>query len=425
MTYPAALQWLSSHVPRSVTATYPGQQGLDRTRQLLALLGNPQDQIFVIHVAGTSGKGSTAAFIAAALRSHGFRVGLSIKPYIFDVRERFQINGKLGTQSMVARAISQVRSAVDQMCDQPSYFEVLTVIMYHLFASEHCRYAVVETGLGGTFDATNTVNRSNKMVVLTRVGHDHTRILGQTLKKIAVHKAGIIHSGNLVFTLNQSPSIQTVIRRRVRQVAAILDRSTFQVPSLRLSMIGTHQQENAHLALRVVAACANRDGWSMDWSHSLAAVSAVRLPARSELGHLGSLPVFIDGAHNPQKMRALTQLVADYFGSGVATFLVAFKAGKDVRRMLVKIGPVAHRVILTTFTHRHYSSIRSLSARTLESLISSTMNDRSQVIPSSVEALKEAVSEQRPLVITGSLYFCATMYSMLYTAGYQRDGASV
>src|SRR3990167_9238447 len=175
--YKEALTWLEERIPHGTLATYPGQQGVDRTTRLLAALGHPEERLRIIHVAGTSGKGSTAYLTGLLLVAQGHRTGLALSPYLIDVRERCLVDNALPAKATVAATLAAVKSAVEQLeasGDCPTYFEVVTVLALLLFARERCRYAVLETGLGGTFDATNAIQSASKVGVITRIGLDHT-----------------------------------------------------------------------------------------------------------------------------------------------------------------------------------------------------------------------------------------------------------
>src|SRR3990167_8385489 len=200
--YLACRAWLENFIPYVWTRK---ELGLERISHLLKLLGNPQNKFKSIHIAGTSGKGSTAFYISRLLqesKSQRVKVGLHISPHLVDIRERLQINGKLIPMNRFARLIGEIKPAVESMKDSkvgyPSYFEILVAAAFLYFAKVQVDWAVVEVGLGGRLDATNVLIPA--ISVITNVGLDHTDILGKTVEEIAWEKAGIIKAGVPVVT---------------------------------------------------------------------------------------------------------------------------------------------------------------------------------------------------------------------------------
>lgn len=438
MNYQESLTWLEQQVPKAVSLQFPGARGLERAKRLMSLLDDPQDQVPVIHIAGTSGKGSTAYLISMLLEAHGFKVGLSLSPYILDVRERFQVNNRLPDESIIAETITIVRHVVEHMDDPPTYFELVTAVAYQLFGAQKCDYVVMETGMGGTYDATNVVARSDKVAVITRIGFDHMSVLGNTLPEIASQKAGIIQPENLVVALTQSAAIQSVVTVRVREVEAKIVNVSPEIDSvevdehgtafqlslpdstsgevqakIHLGLIGKHQAENATIALTVVNEIARRDTWQLDSSAIDQALSSAHLLARLDVIKRGDQTIVIDGAHNPQKMAALLDTIEHIFPTSKPCFLLAFKEGKEAASMIEQVLPYADDVILTTFATSQDSPIRSVAGDELRELVSQYPDAEIAVVDDSREALKQTLADDRPLVISGSLYFCATMYPLL------------
>ena len=215
-TYKQAINYLHSHIPGDAKQVFSGDKGLDRVRHLLKLLGNPQEKIKIIHIAGTSGKGSTAYILSNLIRSQNFKVGLTVSPHLLDIRERIQINNTLIDKKIFTKNLNDIAEKVKEIdtkkYGQLTYFELLTVLAFYTFYKEEVDYAVVETGLGGLLDATNVVTSENKICVITKIGFDHTHILGKRLTDIALQKAGIIQKNNTVVVTWQRKEIEQLFK---------------------------------------------------------------------------------------------------------------------------------------------------------------------------------------------------------------------
>ena len=204
MTYEEALRYYEE------TAVYGSRLGLDRVRELLAKLGDPQKSLKFVHIAGTNGKGSTAAMLAAILEKAGCRTGLYTSPHLLRYNERFQVNGEEVSDQALADATERVKRAADTMPDAPTQFELVTAIAFCLFQAAKCDIVVLEVGLGGRLDATNVID-TPEAAVITRIGLDHTEILGDTVEAIAAEKAGIVKPGGAVVLGDQDPRVRGVV----------------------------------------------------------------------------------------------------------------------------------------------------------------------------------------------------------------------
>lgn len=225
-SFAKAKKYLFDHIPTASPQKFPGELGLKRTKYLLQLIGNPQEKIKIIHVAGTSGKGSVCFYISRLLQTSGFKVGLHISPHLVDVRERCQINNKLIDEKTFYQSLNKIVPYVDQVTKskygKPTYFEILVALVFSIFSQRKVDYAVIETGLGGLLDGTNVVSRKDKLCVLTKIGFDHMTILGNTLTQIARQKAGIIQKNNQVISINQQTSVKKVIEKKAKTTGSQL-----------------------------------------------------------------------------------------------------------------------------------------------------------------------------------------------------------
>src|SRR5688572_622401 len=201
---------LRAYIP---SAPLKDRYTLDRMQALLAFLGDPQEKLRVVHIAGTSGKTSAAYFVRGLLQASGARTGLTISPHMVSLAERVQIAGAPVSDAAFVQYIHDFLPLVEKSGLQPSYFEIIIALAFWVFAHEDVDFAVIETGLGGLLDATNTVRRADKVCVITDIGLDHTDILGETIPEIAAQKAGIIQPGNIVVVQNQQSAALNVITK--------------------------------------------------------------------------------------------------------------------------------------------------------------------------------------------------------------------
>ena len=269
--------------------------GLDRMKWFLRLLGDPQESVRVIHIAGTSGKGSTAFLASRLFEGQGLKTGLCLSPHVMDIRERFQVGGRLLDESVILNAMNRILPIMKRVDESEygylNYFEIVTGLAFLLFSQEHVAYAIMETGIGGLYDATNCVQNEGKVVVLTRIGLDHQKTLGRRLPEIAFQKASIIQPANLVVALHQRPAVNAVIARVIEKQRAtalwvekgkqfavqshshqgvtfdfrmMIDGVRRTLPGLEVGLRGRYQAENSALATACFFVCAERDGgWFM------------------------------------------------------------------------------------------------------------------------------------------------------------------
>ena len=301
LEYIHAVQW-AGHKP-----------GLSRTRTLLAALGDPHKKLRFVHVAGTNGKGSTAAMLASCLQAAGYRVGLYTSPFINRFNERIQVNGEQIPDDALVRLVERVRPAADAMADVPTEFEIITALGMLWFAEEKCDIVVLEVGLGGTLDSTNVIDPP-ECAVITALGMDHVKELGPTIADIAAAKAGIIKPGSPVVSYGGVPEADAVIARvakeqnapltvvdlsRLKVEGGDLDAVTFDFDGLdgvRLPLIGSYQPKNAALAITALRVLRGR-GWNIPDSAIRTGLERVSWPGRFEL--LRHSPAFpVDGSHN-------------------------------------------------------------------------------------------------------------------------------
>lgn len=324
----------------------------ERMQQCMDFLGNPQNRLQVIHVAGTSGKTSTCYYIASLLMQTGKKVGLSVSPYVDGVNERVQINLQPLPERQFCDDLAAFLELVSHSDIQLSRQQCLNAFAYWQFARLGVDYAVVEVGMGGLFDSTNVIDNQNKVCVITDIGLDHQDKLGNSLAEIAGHKAGIIGLHNKVFCYGQSGEVMDAIRERARQKMAdltVLD--PMELPAT-YHFLPLFQKRNFGLARATVREVLRRDGIHQLDEGALLRAASVRIPARQEVFRVGNKTVILDGAHNAQKMQALKQSLDDMYGDQPIAVLAAFKAGKPERagQTAQELTSLASHIIVTAYT---------------------------------------------------------------------------
>ena len=350
MTYEEALSYIHS-------ICWKGSKlGLDRTRELLGKLDDPQKELKFIHIAGTNGKGSTAAMLSSILEEAGYRVGLYTSPFINRFNERMQVNHQPIPDEELAALTEYVRPHADAMADSPTEFELITALAMVWFARQKCDIVVLEVGMGGELDSTNIIDVP-EAAVIAAMGMDHVKELGPTMADIARAKAGIIKEGGRVVSYGGTPEADEVIAAVCRarnaslrqpDFSAIvpgdfgLEGQTFSYKSwhgLRIPLVGAYQMNNAAVVLETVEVLRQR-GWSVSDEAVRQGLADTRWPARFEV--LRRDPVFIvDGGHNPHGIRATAESLRRLFPGRKITFVTGVMADKDVEHILGLIVPLA------------------------------------------------------------------------------------
>lgn len=350
LEYIHAVQW-AGHKP-----------GLSRTRTLLAALGDPHKKLRFVHVAGTNGKGSTAAMLASCLQAAGYRVGLYTSPFINRFNERIQVNGEQIPDDALVRLVERVRPAADAMADVPTEFEIITALGMLWFAEEKCDIVVLEVGLGGRLDSTNVID-APEAAVIARIGLDHTKLLGTTLAAIAGEKAGIVKPGSAVVSWPQDAEAMAVV-----EAAAAAADDTLTVPdfsqlavgavdwhapgapvrsfsygrfaNLRTKLLGSYQPSNAALAIETAVALRER-GWRISDEAVRQGVADAAWPGRFEIVRAGEgePTIVVDGGHNPQGAQALVDSLVDVFPGRKPVFIIGVLEDKDYPVMLETVLP--------------------------------------------------------------------------------------
>ena len=386
--------------------------GLERTRELLKKLGDPQKKLRFVHVAGSNGKGSTCAMLDAILRRSGYRTGLYTSPYIQDFCERMRINGVNIPGEVLAEITEEVRYYADQMEDHPSQFELVTAIAMQYFIKENCDIVVLEVGMGGALDSTNVID-APEAAVITNIGLEHTEYLGDTIGEIAEAKGGIIKKGCKAVCYESDPDALRVFRRICEErraefilaAAEDVQSGTHDLTGQQffwkgnrysLSLLGEHQIRNAGAVLQTISALRDK-GWRIPEEAVREGLAGTVWPARFEV--LSRDPLFIlDGGHNPQCAEALAQNVRDYLPDTKLCILTGVLRDKDYPRMMEEISPFADSFICVT-----PESPRALSAFGLCSLLTER-GKRAESCDTIEEGIRKALESGKPVLAFGSLY---------------------
>jgi len=412
--------------------------GLDRMRQLLAALGDPQRGLPVLHIGGTSGKGSTATIAATILQAAGYRVGLHVKPHLERVEERFVVNGVSIGPPRLVELIQSVAPSARKI--SPTWYELTVVVALQHFREERVDLAVVEVGMGGTFDGTNVVEPL--ATILTNVGLDHTEVLGDTVEKIAVDKAGIIKRGAMAVCGATQPSVRRIVAERCSRVGTDLwqldqefrydllslrqdggsfdlDLPTRRLGNLEVALRGAHQVANAALAIAGVEAIGR--AFPVSELALRRALATVEVPGRLEVVRREPL-IVLDGAHNPAKMAALVDALEALFPKRPTTAVLAFKRGHDLGATMAALLPRLQRAILTRFdADTDFGRGQSVDPAVVDAACAELGARLERIVePDPVRAVELAIELARPedlICVTGSLYLVGAVRPWLGRAG--------
>jgi dihydrofolate synthase/folylpolyglutamate synthase len=405
-TIEEANQALQPYVP--LVAKLSGKDtSLRRVLPLMKLLGNPQDKLHVVHIAGTSGKTSTAYYLSALLAATGKKVGLTISPHVDSITERVQINNKPISEAVFCSELSEFLAIIQKAPEAPSYFELMYAFSIWIFVRQHVDYAVVETGMGGLHDATNVITRPDKVCVITDIGFDHTHILGNTIPEIALQKIGIVHAHNVVFTYAQSDEVMNVFQDWVTKQGAILNsiKQTTEQQSSGLDFSDTpqYQTRNWLLAYAAYRYVIKRDSIQNLTSKVLMQTLHTHVPGRMDIVRLQGKTIVMDGAHNTQKMSAFVDSFHALYPDTKPTVVLALKQGKDYQGVADIVSTFAGKVIITTFNSSQDLPVKSMDPNVLAKALNSSLDVQIEADLSA--ALSKLLQDPQPVgVITGSFY---------------------
>jgi len=415
MNYDEALHYIHG------TFKFGIKLGLKNIERLLDLMGNPHKKLKYVHIAGTNGKGSTAAYISSVLKEAGYKVGIYTSPYLERFTERIKINHTEISEQDLARITDFVKDKVDLMIkngeNHPTEFEIVTAIAFQYFYENNCDVVVLEVGLGGRFDSTNIID-SSLVSVITTISYDHMDKLGDTLAKIAFEKAGIIKEHGHVIMYPQTEEVEKVIEKvcsekhsvleivdfsRINLVKYGVDGQVFdfgEYKSLEISLLGEHQVKNAAVAVSACKALTEK-GLNISEYAIRKGLANAQWPGRLEV--VCKKPLFLlDGAHNPQGANTLRKALSEYFPDKRKFFIMGVLKDKDYKAMVEEIAPIASQFIVVTPDNE-----RALPASELARLLETYCNNIliSDTIKEAIETSLELCTSEDLICASGSLSY--------------------
>lgn len=393
--------------------------GLDRIRRLLGRLGDPQERLKFVHIAGSNGKGSTAAMLSSVLTAAGWKTGLYTSPHLWRFHERFQVNGL----PIPGEELADIAARVLEAAEDETEFELMTAIGMVWFLRSKCDIVVLETGLGGRLDSTNVIPPP-EAAVITHIGLEHTQLLGDTAEKIAAEKAGIIKEGCDAVLYGQSQGVRAVVEEacRARRVpltvtappeplSAGLEGQTFTYRGrgpCHISLLGEYQVHNAAVVLETVNVLRRR-GWDIPEEALVRGLEQARWPGRMELARRAP-DVILDGGHNPQCMEALGRALGELYPGKKLIFLTGVLADKNWTAMMGELLPLARDFYTIT-----PDSPRAMPAQELAGYLEA---QGVRAIPCGAvrDGLDRALAASGPrdaVCVTGSLYMIGEVRHLL------------
>lgn len=390
--------------------------GLGRTQELLEKMGNPEKKLKFVHIAGTNGKGSTAAMTASILSKAGYRTGLYTSPYIYRFHERIQVDGVEISDEDLTEITEYVKPLADSMAQSPTEFELVCCIAFEYFYRKKCDIVVLEVGMGGAWDATNVIEVP-EVAVITNIGLDHTEYLGDTVEKIAETKSGIFKPHGHAVVYRSTPSVEAVYERVCAERDVSLRKADFDGLVLKahtlegqifdcgsrknlvLPLLGDHQLHNASVVLSIADTLIG-EGWKISEQNIYDGIRDVRWPGRFDI--VCRKPLFIiDGGHNPQCIEALVKNIRDYLEGKKVIALTGVLADKDYADMYKPVMPLVDRFVCITPPNPRKLEAEQL-ARYLQQ--AGAQAQASESILDGVKKAMELAGEDGVVLCFGSLY---------------------
>ena len=419
MNYEEAMNFIQN------TNKFGSVLGLDNIRELLERLGNPQDQLRVVHIAGTNGKGSTLAFLAGIFRESGYRAGRYVSPASFSYEERFRINEENISKKDLCFYMEKIKNVAEEMVkdglSHPTMFEIETALSFLYFLDKKVDVVLLETGMGGRLDATNVVKKPI-VTVIASIGMDHMQFLGDTLEKIASEKAGIIKEGCPVISYDNTKEVNEVIKNKAKQMHAkvtfvnsagirvlqeSLNGESFSYRSsdgrwyekIEIPLLGRHQINNAALALETLNVIKNyyciSDFQTEDGMRKTIWRGRIEILEREPM-------VICDGAHNPDGAKSLLSFLQNNFTNQRLIYIMGVLSDKDYEQMVQILAPAADKIYTVA-----PDNPRALSSRELCNCISKYHQnvEERQRLAECLSEVRQKAEKDDVIIICGTLSF--------------------
>lgn len=402
MNYVESIDWLFS------TQMFGIKLGLEGPRRLLKeYLAHPAHGVTVIHVAGTNGKGSTCAMIDSIARSSGKRTGLFTSPHLIDYRERIKVSGVEIPEEECAAGLTELRVICGRFDHHPTFFEITLALAMRWFREKECEVIVLETGMGGRFDATTAVQAD--VAVITPIGLDHTQWLGETLALVAAEKAGIFVPGKPAISSPQEPAARDVLEKEANESRSPLEFVTEPLLGYGIALPGEHQRWNAALAVAALFAC----GLPLNADIIRHGLSNLRWPGRFEIFEEGGMSVILDGAHNPHAAGVLAETWGSEFGDRKAALVFSAVSSKDIAGILVKMAPLASEIFLCPVDTPRATPVGEIAAALPPG------SPPHRIFPGFAAAFAAAKEKGDPILVTGSLFLVGEARALLTGGEFQ------
>lgn len=381
---------------------------LDRMKSLMSYLGNPQNKLKTIHVAGTSGKTSTCYYIASLLKRTDKKVGLTVSPHVDQLNERVQINLIPLPEKEFCQLLDEFLNIISGSSIHPTYFEVLVAFAFWVFDRKQVDYAVVEVGLGGLLDGTNVINRQDKVCVISDIGLDHTQTLGETVEEIAYQKSGIIQRHNTVLFNDQVEEVMSVLQTTAKKQDASTHIARDNTETIMLAKkLPQFQKRNFKLAYATYMFISQRDNIHALSYDQISSALDVVIPARMETVPYKDKTIIFDGAHNQQKLAALVSAVESKFTNKKFHLLVSFGQNKTphIKESLKELRKLSDTITITTFSLGGNEPRKPIKPHELELLSKECGFKMITVIVDPQLAFRFALQcPQNVILVTGSFY---------------------
>lgn len=389
--------------------------GLERVSAVLELLGNPQDKIKIVHVAGTNGKGSVSSILANILNVSGYKTGLYTSPHLFEYTERIKINGSDISEDLFAKYIFDISKVADAAEIHLTEFEILTVVVYKYFYDENIDIAVIETGLGGRFDATNAIS-SDLFSIITSISMDHIDRLGDTIEKIAFEKAGIIKKDSSVVVAQDNLGFETVTKQAKCQNANVVSpnssielvwdgKTNYAIingEKFEFSLFGLWQKDNLKLVVAALELLKSK-GYTISLDNLKMALKTCKWPARMQ--YIKEKNILIDGAHNADGANRLIESLDYYFPDKKRIWIYGSLNTKEYEKVVKTLFRENDDVYFYEFSNKN-----AISAKEIKSFVNNTVTS---VKLAQAENMLNYFDENCLTIVSGSLYMIGEIFDKI------------